>query len=67
MEKFAIKLKELRNERNLTQRDIASFLNIRQQSYLRYEQNTGEPSLETLVNIAKFFEVSTDYLLGLED
>ncbi len=42
-------------------------LNIKQQSYSRYEYGTGEPNLETLVKLAKFFEVSTDYLLGLVD
>lgn len=51
----------------MTQQEIASLLNIRQQSYIRYEYGTGEPSLNTLMSIAKIFEVSTDYLLGLTD
>ncbi|MBR4927099.1 MAG: helix-turn-helix transcriptional regulator [Alphaproteobacteria bacterium] len=61
------KVKELRKEKGLTQAEIAKILNIKQQSYLRYEQNTAEPSFEILVSIARFYGVSTDYLLGLSD
>ena len=67
MKVFAERLKELREEKEMTQREIAKILQIAQASYSRYEMNTGEPSLETVVVIAKFFDVSTDYLLGLED
>ena len=67
MEKFSKKLKELRAEKELTQKQIAEIFHIKQQSYLRYELNTGEPSLEMLIAMAKFFDVTTDYLLGLED
>ncbi|MGN1066865.1 MAG: helix-turn-helix domain-containing protein [Candidatus Fimimonas sp.] len=64
---FAVRLKELRLEKGFTQQQIAEMLDIRQQSYTRYEYGTGEPSLDTLVKIAKIFDVSTDYLLGLCD
>ncbi|MBO4962524.1 MAG: helix-turn-helix transcriptional regulator [Clostridia bacterium] len=67
MRVFAIRLKELRKEKNLSQQKMAEMLNIKQQSYIRYEQDTSEPSYDMLVIIAKFFNVSTDYLLGLED
>jgi len=67
MESFSLRLRELRNERQLTQKAVAEILHITQQSYLRYELNTGEPSLEAVVVLAKFFDVSTDYLLGLEN
>lgn len=50
----------------MTQNEIATMLNMRQQSYIRYELGTGEPSLETLVKLAKIFGVSTDFLLGIE-
>ena len=64
---FAKRLRELRVQEGITQTQLASKLNIRQQSYLRYELGTGEPSLSTLREIALFFNVSTDYLLGITD
>lgn len=64
---FPIRLKELRLQAKLTQKEMANILNMKQQSYLRYELGTGEPNLSTLRNIAIYFEVSTDYLLGLKD
>ena len=67
MEVFALRLKELREDKKMTQKEVAQLLHITQQSYLRYELNTGEPSLETLVKLAGLFEVSADYLLGLAD
>ena len=67
MKEFAERLKELRINEGLTQRELAEKLNIRQQSYARYERNTGEPSLETFVLISRIFHVSLEYLVGLED
>ena len=67
MQTFAKRLRELRKERNLSQKQVATILNIRQQSYVRYELNTSEPCYEMLVKIARFFEVSTDFLLGVSD
>ena len=64
---FSLRLKELRKEKKLSQQQMARYLNIKQQSYARYELNTSEPSFEMLVEIAKFFDISTDYLLGLTD
>lgn len=51
----------------MTQQEIANLLNIRQQSYIRYEYGTGEPSLNTLIKIARIFDVTSDYLLGISD
>lgn len=67
MEIFATRLKELRLERGFTQQKVAEALGLRQQSYARYEYGTGEPSLHTLVDIARLYNVTTDYLLGLSD
>ena len=67
MNKFAQRLKELRLEKGMTQQQVASLLNIKQQSYTRYEYGTGEPSLQTLIKLADIFAVSTDYLLGISD
>ena len=64
MKVFAKRLIDLRNQNNLTQRDMACLLGITQPSYIRYEHNTAEPSYENLVKIADSFDVSVDYLLG---
>ena len=60
-------MKELRQSAGLTQQQMADKLNIRQQSYARYEYGNSEPSLEMLVQIAGIFKVSTEYLLGVTD
>lgn len=61
------RLKELREERGLTQRELSAILNLNSVTYLHYEKSQREPSLSVLVDMAKFFDVSCDYLLGLTD
>ena len=60
------RLKELRVERGLKQKDVADALEISVSCYGGYEQGYREPDFKTLIKISKFFKVSTDYLLGLE-
>lgn len=67
MKVFSERLRELRKSSGLTQQQISEKLQIRQQSYYRYESGAGEPSLETVVKIAKIFDVSADFLLGLTE
>lgn len=62
--KFGERFKQLRLELNLSQEDIASKLGIDVSSVNRYEKNKREPEYATLLKIAEFFNVSTDYLLG---
>lgn len=61
------RLKELRQELNLTQRELAKILSISPTCYAGYEQGYRQPDLKTLKKIANFFNVSTDFLLGKED
>jgi len=63
---FQKMLKELRLEKKITQRQLADFLNVHHTTVKDWEVRGCEPSYQTLTNIAKFFGVSTDYLLGLE-
>lgn len=60
-------LKKLRNERNLKQYQVAAALDISTSSYQKYELETNgvTPSLKILIRIAKFYQVSVDYLLEL--
>ncbi len=61
------RLKELREERGLTQKQVADALKIHSVTYLHYEKGQREPPLSMLADMAKFFGESVDYLLGLED
>lgn len=61
------KLKELRKEQNLTQQDVADFLKIDRSNYSKYELGKLELNLTMLATLAKLFNVSADYILGLED
>jgi transcriptional regulator with XRE-family HTH domain len=61
------RITELRNEKGLTQQAVADGISISRATYAHYEINRREPDNETLSKIARFFSVSTDYLLGLTD
>ena len=61
------RLKELREECGLTQKQLAEKLQINSVTYLHYEKEQREPPLSLLADFAKFFDVSVDYLLGLTD
>ena len=62
-----IRLKELREERRLSQDGLALKLNVSQSTISAYEIGDRTPDLETLIAIAQFFGVSLDYLAGLSD
>ena len=64
---FGIILKELRKERKMTQTELASHLCTTQDSISLWELGKSYPDIPTLIKIAKFFDVTTDYLLGLEN
>lgn len=66
MNNFSTNLKELRENKGLTQREIAKLLDISQVTYCNWENNKTEPDLDNLIRLCKFFKVSTDYLLGIE-
>ncbi|MBE7082421.1 MAG: helix-turn-helix transcriptional regulator [Clostridiales bacterium] len=59
------RLKELRQEQGLTQKELADLLGINSVTYLHYEKEQRQPPLELLVDLAKFFNVTVDYLLGV--
>lgn len=66
MNNFSTNLKELRENKGLTQREIAKLLDISQVTYCNWENDKTEPDLNNLIRLCKFFMVSTDYLLGIE-
>lgn len=61
------RLKELREEKGLTQKQVAAALYLNSVTYLHYEKSQREPPLSVLINMADYFGVSTDYLLGVSD
>ena len=67
MATFAERLTELRNERELSQDAISTELGVSKNSIYYYENNKRVPDANTIVKFARFFGVTSDYLLGLED
>ena len=61
------RLQELRNEKGLTQIQLAKELNIDKSTIAKYETDKVEPSLSMFKILVVYFEVSADYLLGFED
>jgi transcriptional regulator with XRE-family HTH domain len=61
---FGDRLRELREDKNMTQDDLASILNVSRQTISGYEKGVNEPNIENLVRMAEIFNVSLDYLLG---
>ncbi len=67
MQKFSNRLISLRKERGLTQEDMAKVIQKKRSTVSGYETEGKEPDLETVCVLAKYFGVSTDYLLGYSD
>ena len=61
---FPARLKESRRKKNLKQKDVAEHLQIAAHSYQNYESGQRRPDYETLVALADYLGVTTDYLLG---
>ena len=61
------RLKELRNEKKLYQKDIAHILNMSQTGYSQYETETNDIPTDILKKLATYYEVSIDYILCLTD
>ena len=67
MTTFRNRLKELRKDRKLTQKQLSIILNTTNSSICDWETGRAEPDLATLVLLCDYFEVSADYLLGRKD
>lgn len=61
------RIRDLRVDRGLTQKQVAKLLNISQNTYSQYEIGTTRYPLDAVVELAKFYNVSIDYLVGLTD
>ncbi len=63
MQKY-VRLRNLREDSDMTQQDIGNYLNISQRSYAHYEAGTRDIPIEVLIKLADLYEVSIDYLVN---
>lgn len=61
------RLKELREDHDLTQAQVSRYLNMSQTGYSKYETGENDVPTKILIELAKFYNTSIDYLLGLTD
>ncbi len=61
------RLRELREDNDLMQKDIAKILGTTQQVYSRYEKGENEIPVRHIITLARYYNVSADYILGLSD
>ena len=64
---FGERLRQLRRERKVGQKELAEYLGISIRGYQFYESEDNEPNIKTLLALADFYGVTTDYLLGRSD
>ena len=67
MPTFGQRLKELRLQKSLTQKDVADYLKITVTAYQNYEYDKREMGITSLTTLSHYFNVSVDYLIGLSD
>ena len=64
---YGERLKTLRKERKISQKDLAKYLDISVRGYQSYESEDNEPNIKMLTKLADFYDVSIDYLVGRTD
>ncbi len=64
---FSERLKELREEKGISQKDLGDVFHVSRTTIYHWETGKQQPSLEMLADIALYFEVTVGYLLGVED
>ena len=62
-----MRIKDLREDRDFTQKEVAEYLHVKQNTYSQYENGQRQLPLSCLIALAKFYNTSTDYILGLTD
>lgn len=60
-----MRIKDLREDHDLTQKEIAEYLHIKQNTYSQYENGQRQLPIDALIALAKYYHTSTDYILGL--
>lgn len=62
-----MRIRDLREDNDLTQKEIAEYLHVRQNTYSQYENGQRQIPIEALIALAVYYNTSTDYILGLTD
>ena len=62
-----MRLRDLREDHDLTQTALAERLHIKQNTYSQYENGQRQPPIEILIQLSVIYETSTDYILGITD
>ena len=64
---YRIRMRNLREDNDLTQREVAKVINKSQQGYSHIEDGRAELKIEDLIKLCKFYGVSADYFIGLDE
>lgn len=67
MKDYTERIRDLREDNDKTQQEIADYLGTTQQVYSRYEKGINEMPIRHLIALCKYYHVSSDYILGLKD
>ena len=62
-----MRIKDLREDADLTQQAVADYLNIKQNTYCQYENKQRQIPIELLIRLSEYYNVSVDYILDLTD
>ena len=62
-----MRIKDIREDNDITQQEIADFLHIKQNTYSQYENGHRQIPLDLLIKLSYYYNTSVDYLLGLTD
>ncbi len=65
MDNYYPRIRDLREDRDLTQQQIADYLGMKQSQYSRYERGLRDIPTDILIRLAKYYNTTTDYILGL--
>ena len=64
---YRIRMRNLREDNDLTQREVAKIINKSQQGYSHIEDGRAELKIEDLIKLCKFYGVSADYFIGMDE
>lgn len=67
MSNFATRLRELRIDKKLSMKQLSQEIGVTDGAISNWENSVNEPKISYLIKLARFFDVTTDYLLGLHD
>ena len=67
MDNYYRRIRDLREDHDLSQKDVADYLQMKQPQYSRYERGVRDVPTDVLIRLARLYKTSTDYILGVTD